>query len=84
MTRWRNLPQKKQEEVMARDLLKTNISNMPELEFKTTIIRILAELEKNIEDIREALTAEIKELKTSQAEIKNAITKMQNRQDVMK
>ena len=38
----------------------TNISNMPEAEFKTTIIRILAELEKSIEDTRKTLTTDIK------------------------
>ena len=43
---------------------------MPELEFKTTIIRILAGFEKSIEDARESLSAEIKELKATQDEIK--------------
>jgi len=39
MTRWRNSPQKKdQEEITARDLLKTDISNMSEQEFRTTVI----------------------------------------------
>ena len=38
-------------------------------EFKT-IISILAGLEKSIEDTRESLTTEIKDLKTRQAEIK--------------
>ena len=47
MTRQRNLPQKKeQKEVMARNLINTDISKMSEAEFKTTIIRILAGLEK--------------------------------------
>ena len=50
---------------------------MPEPEFKA-IIRILAELEKSIEDTRESPTAEIKQLKTCQTKIKNAITEMQN------
>ena len=49
---------------------------MPEPEFKTAIITILAGLEKSIEDIRESLTAEIKYLKTSQAQMKNSITEM--------
>ena len=45
--RQRNSSQKKeQEKVMARDLIKTYISNMPEPEFKTTIIRILCGFEK--------------------------------------
>ena len=79
MPRWRNSSQKKeQEEVMARDLIKTDIRNMLEPEFKTTIIRILATTEKSIEEIRETLNTEIKDLKTSQVKIKTAITKMQN------
>ena len=55
---------------------------MLELEFKT-VKRILSGLEESIEDTRESLTAEIKEIKTGQAEIKNAITKMQTRMDAM-
>ena len=48
MPRWRNSsPKKEQEEVMAKYLIKTDISYMPETEFKTTIIRMLAGLEKN-------------------------------------
>lgn len=60
---------------MARDLIETG--NVPDPEFKI-IIRILVGLEKNIEDTRESLTTEVKDLKTSQAEIKNVITEMQN------
>ena len=60
---------KEHEEVIARDLIKTEISNMPEPKFKAIIKRILAGLEKSIADTRESLTAEIKERKTIQAEI---------------
>ena len=38
-------------------------------EFKATIIRKLGVLEKSTDDIRETLTAEIKELKTNQAKM---------------
>ena len=70
MTRWRNSPQKKeQEEMMARDFIKVGVSKMSELEFKTVIIRILSGLEKGIEDTRESLSSEIKEIKSSQAKI---------------
>lgn len=76
MTRLRNSPHKKEQlEVMDRDFIKTDISKVPE---PTTIIRILSGLEKRIEDTREWLTAEIKEVKTSQTEIKSLITEMQN------
>ena len=70
MTKQRNLPQKKEEEEMtARGLINTDISKMSELEFRTTIIRILARVEKSIE----SLSVEVKEIKSSQDEIKNAI-----------
>ena len=72
MPKWRDSSQKKeQERVMAREQFRTDINNMPDPEFKTTIIRILAGLEKSIEDIRESLTAKIEELKTSHAKINN-------------
>ena len=58
-------PKKEQEEMMARDLVNTDISKMSELEFKTMIIRILDGLSKSIEDTGETLSAEIKELKSS-------------------
>jgi len=36
---------------------------MPDAEFKATVISIIAGLEKSMEDIRETLTTDIKELK---------------------
>jgi len=50
---------KEQDKAKATDLNETDISDMPGGESKATIIRILAELEKRIEDIRETLTTEI-------------------------
>ena len=56
---------------MAREQFRTDINNMPDPEFKTTIIRILAGLHKSIEDTRELLTTlEIGDLKTSEAKMK--------------
>ena len=81
----RNSFQKKeQREAMARELIKIDLSSMPEPEFKTMIIKIimimkiLAGLDKSIEETREALNTEIKDLETSQARMKNVIIKMQN------
>ena len=54
----------------------THISKISELEFKTTVLRILPGLRESIEDTKKSLTAQIKELQTRQAEIKNAIMKM--------
>ena len=45
MQRWRNLSQmKEKDKATARDLGETDISNMPDGECKTAIIRILTEL----------------------------------------
>ena len=78
MTRQKNLPQKKEQEAVpkARDLINTDISNMSELEFRMTILKVLAGLEKSMEDTNESLSGEtkslsreIKELKSHQVEI---------------
>ena len=50
---------------------------MSEPQFRITIIRILAEVENRLE----SLSAEIKEVKTSQDEIKNGITELQSGMD---
>ena len=69
----RNSPQKKeQEETTARDVTNTDKSKMSEPEFRIMIIRILAGVENRLE----SLSAEIKEVKTSQDKIKNAITEL--------
>ena len=43
---------------MAKDLIEIRMSNMPDPEFKATIIR-LASLEESMEDPRESLTTDI-------------------------
>ena len=50
---------------------------MSEPEFRITIIRILAGVESRLE----CLSAEIKEVKNSQNEIKNPIIELQSRMD---
>ena len=62
-------------------MLQTDISNMPELKFKTTIIIILARLQKSIEETRETLTLETNDLTTNQSKIKNAVTEIQRRME---
>lgn len=76
-------PKKRLEEITARDLLKTDISNISEQEFSRTLMRILGGLERSIEDTSETLTAVIKDIKTSQGKIKSAITEMQKSLDII-
>ena len=59
---------KDQEEITARDLPKTDRNNTSEQELRTTVIRLIAGLEKSIEDTRETLAAEIKDLRILQDE----------------
>ena len=74
MTTRRNSPQNKLHEVAtANELIKTNLSNIAENEFKIIVIKLIAGLEKSIEDSRESITTEIKGLRNSQEELKNAI-----------
>jgi len=51
-------------------MLKTDINNISEQEFKPIVIRLLAIIEKNTQDTRGTFITEIKDLKNSQAEIK--------------
>ncbi|KAF0877905.1 LORF1 protein, partial [Crocuta crocuta] len=73
-------PQKKeQEEMIARDLTNTDTSKISGPEFRITIIRTLAGVENRLE----SLSAEIREVKASQDEIKNAVTELQSQMDAM-
>ena len=56
---------KEQEKFMVRDQIRPDINNMPDGEFDAVIIRILARLEKSMENTRETTTTDIKELKKS-------------------
>ena len=78
MTKRTNSPQKKEkEETTAMDLINTDTSKMSEPEFSIMIIRILAGVKNRLE----SLSTEIKEVKASQDDIKNAITELQSRMD---
>ena len=64
MTKRKNSPQKKlQEVVTANELIKTNLSNVTDHEFRIIVIKLIAGLEKGIEDSRESMTTENKGLR---------------------
>ena len=58
------------------------MSNITQQEFRIIVIRLIAGLEKGIEDSKVSVTAEIKELKNSHDELKNAINEVQNKLEV--
>ena len=83
MMKQKNSPQKKlQKEVTAKELIKTDISNITEQEFRLIVIKLITGLAKSIEDSRETIGAEIKEPKHSHDEFKNSINEIQNKMDV--
>ena len=71
MMTWKNCPQKKfQEEMTAKELLKTDTNNITDQEFRIIVIRLITGLEKSIEDSRESIATEIKGLNNSHDELK--------------
>ena len=56
MMKQKNSPQKKLQEVAtAKELIKNYLSNIAENEFKMIVIKLIAGLEKSIEDSRESI-----------------------------
>ena len=64
MTKWKNSPQKKLQEVAtANEVIKNDLSNVTEKELKIIVIKLIAGLEKSIEDSTESIATEIKGLR---------------------
>ena len=71
MMKWKNSPQKKlQDLATANELIKNNLNNITESEFRIIVIKLIAGLENSIEDSRESTATEIKGLRNSQEELK--------------
>ena len=84
MMKQKSSPQKKfQEEMTAKELVKTDIKNITEQEFRITVIRLITGLEKIREDSRESIATEIKELKNSHDELRNVVNEVQNQLDAL-
>ena len=74
---------KEKDKATVRELSETEISNMPDGEFKAMNIKIVTELEKRMKDISETITTEIKELKMNKSEMKSTINESRNISDAM-
>ncbi|KAF0884120.1 LORF1 protein, partial [Crocuta crocuta] len=82
LTKQKNSTLKKfQEEIIAKELLKTDISNITEQEFRTVVIKLVTGLKKGMEDIRETIATKTMEHKNSCDELKNAINEMHNKME---
>ena len=74
MTKQNNSPLKKLQEVaIANEFIKNNLSNIMEQEFRIIVIKLIAGLEKSIEEKRESIATEMRGLKNSHEELKNTI-----------
>ena len=62
MTRRKNLPQKKESEVIlsATELQNLDLNTMSEIQFRSIIIKLLVALEKSVKDSRDFVTAELR------------------------
>ena len=80
MMKRKNSPQKNLQEITtANELIKKDLNNITEREFRIIVIKLIAGLENSIEDSRDSIATEIKGLRNSQEVLKNAINKLQNR-----
>ena len=83
MTKRKNSPQKNVQEITtANELIKNDLNNITESEFRIIVIKLIAGLENSIEDSRESIATEIKGLRNSQEELKNAINELQNKMEM--
>ena len=82
MTKQKNSPQKKLQEVAtANELIKNDLRNITEEEFRVRVVKLIAGLEKSIQDSRESIATEIKQRRNSHEELKNAINEVQNKME---
>ena len=71
MTKRKNSPQKNLQEITTdNELIKKDLNDITESEFKIIVIKLIAGLEKSTEDSRESIATEIKGLMNSQEELK--------------
>ena len=64
------------------ELIKNDLSTITQQEFRIIVIKLIHGLEKRIEDSRESIPTEIKRLRNSHEELKNAINEVQNKMEV--
>ena len=71
MTKRKNSPQKNLQEITtANEVIKMDLNNITESEFRIIVIKLIAGLENSIKDSKESIATEIKELRNSQEELK--------------
>ena len=80
MMKWKNSPEKKfQEEMTAKELLKTDINNIWSRIYNNSHKTNSGAWKKSIEDSREPIAAEIKDLRNSHDKLRNVVSEVQNK-----
>ncbi|KAF0878545.1 LORF1 protein, partial [Crocuta crocuta] len=77
-----SLPKKLQEELTAKELIRTDISSITEQDFKTIIIKLITGLANSIEDLKETMATTNVENKNRHDELKIAINEIHNKLEV--
>ena len=54
------------------------MSNLPDKEFKATVIKMLNKLQRQMEEHSDNFSKELQNIKKNQSELKNTITEMKN------
>ena len=70
-----------QEITTANELIKNDLNNKTESEFRKIVIKLIAGLENSTKYSRESLATEIKGLRNSQEELKSAINELQSKME---
>ena len=78
----KNSPQKNLQEITTtNELIKKDLNNITESEFRIIVIKLIVGLENSIQDSRESTAVEIKGLRNSQEELKNAINELPDKME---
>ena len=81
MTKQNNSQKEHQEVATANELIKNDLSNITEQEFRIRVIKLITGLETSIQDSRESIATEMKGLRSSQEELKYAINETRNKME---
>ena len=69
---------KEQDKSSEKELTETEITNLPDKEYKVMDIRMLTELKRRIDEHSENFNKELENIKKNQAELKNTIMENKN------
>ena len=82
MATHKNSSQKNMQKITtANELIKNDLNNITESEFRIIVIKLITGLENSIKDSRKSLATETKGLRNSQEELKKAVNELQNKKE---